>query len=95
VFVPTFDGQGLFQVAIDHGVDVWCGNVFVSNHPKLRLTLIGAADRNPKLEVHNPTDNAITATITSPTHTPKFGGWSDNITVPAGSSKTIRLAPKK
>ncbi len=95
VFVPTFDGQGLFQVAIDDGVDVWCGNVFISNHPKLRLTLIGAADRNPKLEVHNPTDNSITATITSPAHTPKFGGWSGNITVPAGSSKTIRIAPKK
>ena len=91
VFVPALEGDALFQVAIDEGVDVWCGNVFVSNRPELRLTLIGANGRKPQLEVHNPTDEGLSAGLASPSHAPRFGGWSADVKVPAGSSITVRL----
>jgi len=91
VFVPALEGDALFQVAIDEGADVWCGNVFVSDHPELRLTLIGADEGHPRLEVHNPTDRPTNASLISPPHTPRFGGWSGSVEVPAGSSTTVRL----
>ena len=73
-------------MAIDEGVDVWCGNVFVSDRPELRLTLIGADEKDPQLEVHNPTDEPLKAKLVSPPHTPRFGGWSGEVDVPAGGS---------
>lgn len=93
VFVPAMEGDGLFQVAVDEGVDVWCGNVFVSNRPELRLTLIGADEKAPRLEVHNPTDAAVKASLVSPPHTPRFGGWSGEVDVPAGDSVLVKLRP--
>jgi len=91
VFVPAVEGRALFQVAIDEGVDVWCGNVFVSDRPELRLALVGADEKHPRLEVHNPTDEPLSAHLGSPPHTPRFGGWSAQVDVPAGSSITVRL----
>ena len=91
VFVPSLDGDALFQVAIDEGVDVWCGNVFVSDRPELKLTLIGADEKQSQLEVHNPTDEPLKAKLVSPPHTPHFGGWSGEVDVPAGSSAIVSL----
>jgi hypothetical protein len=93
VFVPALEGDALFQVAIDEGVDVWCGNVFVSDRPELRLTLIGADEKQPRLEVHNPTDEPLKAKLVSPPHTPRFGGWSGEANVPAGGSVIVGLRP--
>jgi hypothetical protein len=95
VFVPALDGEALFQVAIDEGVDVWCGNVFVSDRPELKLTLIGADERQPRLEVHNPTDEPLQAKLVSPPHAPRFGGWSGEVNVPAGGSVIVSLPTAK
>jgi hypothetical protein len=92
VFVPALERDALFQVAIDEGVDVWCGNVFVSDRPELRLTLIGADEKVPRLEVHNPTDGPLRAKLLSPPHAPRFGGWSGEVEVPAGSSVVVNLS---
>lgn len=51
--------------------------------------------RTPFLEVHNPTDAAIRATLTSPPHTPSYGGNRLTVDIPAGSSVTVPLKPTK
>ena len=91
VFVPALETDALFQVAIDGGVDVWCGNVFVSDQPELKLTLLAADEEEPKLEVHNPTDGRLEAKLSSPPHAPRFGGWSGEVDVPAGESVIVSL----
>jgi len=90
VFVPTVDGEALFQVAIDEGVDVWAGNVFLCDVPRIMLTLIGADEGEPRLEVHNPTDAPHQVTVTSPPNAPFFGGFSRQVQVPAGDWVVIR-----
>ena len=52
-----------------------------------------AEGRQPFLEVHNPTDNAIKAAITSPAHTPVYFGTRLIVDVPAGSSVTVPVKP--
>ena len=78
-----------FQEPMDQENEIWAGNVFVADNPALRFTLVvdgqpeGAA---PFLEVHNPTDQSVKATIRSPKNAPLFGGTSFELTVPAKDS---------
>ncbi|HEY3398277.1 MAG TPA: hypothetical protein VGM19_11550 [Armatimonadota bacterium] len=93
-FIPVQDGAGLFQQNLDKGGKLWVGNMFLADNPQLKLTpvLNGLnADEKPFLEIHNPTDQEITATITSPPHTPKFAGFTKKVTVPAGSDLRVPL----
>lgn len=94
VFVPALEGSALFQVANDESVDVWCGNVFLSDQPALRLTLVGADESNPRLAVHNPTDDMLRARRPSPRHTPRSGGWSGEVEVLPGSSVIVTVSPQ-
>ena len=94
IFVPTWEGDGLFQVAIDEGAEVWAGNIVVADQPKIILGFVDTGEGPARLEVHNPTDGELSATLTSPPHTPCFGGWSAKVTVPAGDSVTVSV-PRK
>ena len=89
-FIPV-DGAGTAWLTepIDLKNKMWVGNVFVSDSPAVRLTLVveGQAEGAPPLlEVHNPTGQAIVTTLSSPAHAPLFGGLTAGITVPAGDS---------
>jgi hypothetical protein len=93
-WVGVAEGQAWLQENVDRGSDIWAGNVFVCDNKAVKLTLITdgqAAGRKPFLEVHNPTDAAIRATVTSPPHTPLFGGMKLTVDVPAGSNSTVEL----
>ena len=90
-FVGIADGTdtAFFQESVDAKNLIWCGNVFSASDKRLRLTLVWDGQRpgaNPKLVIHNPTDENITATITSPKNTPHFGGMEFGVEVSAGSS---------
>jgi len=91
VFVPFVDGEdcALFQVAIDEGVDLWVGNIFVCDDPAIRLTLTAAHEGRPRLEVHNPTDRGRVVTVHSPDHAPMFGGLRRQVRVEPGASTFI------
>jgi hypothetical protein len=94
-FVGVAEGIAWFQENVDNGSTIWAGNVFVSDHKAIKLTLVFdglAAGRTPYLEVHNPTDAPIHTTITSPPHTPQFGNFSATLDVPAGASVVATLA---
>jgi hypothetical protein len=96
-FVPVVGGEAYFQQFTDPGARLWVGNVFYADNPALKLSLVmdGLTDaEKPFLEVHNPTDAAITATIQAPPHTPLFAGFSQKTTIPAGASVRLALTTK-
>jgi hypothetical protein len=96
-FVPVVAGTAYFQESTQTDNTVWVGNPFLSDNPAVRLTLVAdgqAAHKNPRLEVHNPTDKPITTTLSSPPHTPLFGGITGKVTVPAGDSVWVEIANK-
>ena len=96
-FVGVYEGSALFQQDTDTGVKLWAGNIFYADNAALKLSpvLDGLAPgEQPFLEVHNPTDAAITATLQAPPHTPLFAGFSQKTTVPAGASVRLPLTPK-
>jgi hypothetical protein len=95
-FVPMFEGAALFQQNLDHGSRLWAGNVFIADNPSLKLTpvLYGLEPgEQPFLEIHNPTDREISATIKSPPNTPDFAGFSHEVTVSAGSDLRLPIKP--
>jgi hypothetical protein len=97
-FVGVAQGSAWFQENVDAGATIWAGNVFVCDEKALRLTLVCdglAAGRTPYLEVHNPTDEAVTASVASPPHTPRFGGLRMTAVVPAGATAVLPLSPAR
>ena len=94
--MPVADGAAWFQEPIDVANAIWAGNVFTCPDPAIRLTLVADGQdpgRQPFLEVHNPGKVATVADVSSPAGTPLFGGTVLHVTVPAGSSVQVVLAP--
>jgi hypothetical protein len=95
-WVGVAEGCAWFQENVDQGSEIWAGNVFVCDQKTVKMTLVcdGLARGRPSfLEVHNPTDQAIQATVTSPSHAPLFGGTRLVVAVPAGSSVIVPVKP--
>jgi hypothetical protein len=93
-FVGVFESAALFQHKTDYGPTLWVGNPFYAEDAKLRLTLVVdglPSGERPFLEVHNPTDSAVTTIVRSPKHTPHYGGFSKKVTVSAGDSIWVHL----
>jgi hypothetical protein len=93
-FVGVAQGSAWFQENVDSGSTIWAGNVFVCDNKALQLTLVCdgiAAGRTPYLEVHNPTDEPVTAAVASPAHTPRFGGLKMTAVVPAGATAVLTI----
>ncbi|MGE5530938.1 MAG: hypothetical protein ACM3VW_02315, partial [Bacteroidota bacterium] len=88
-WVGMAEGAAWLQEDVDQGSDLWIGNVFVCDNKQVRLTLVDqgqAEGKQPFLEVHNPTDKAISATVKSPAHCPVYGGMELKVKVPAGAT---------
>ena len=88
--MPDLDGSPM----IPEGIIAWrCGpRVFVAQDERVKLTLVRlgqAPGKKPFLEVHNPTDEPITAEVHSPAHAPLFGGFRQTVEIPAGDSIRI------
>jgi hypothetical protein len=97
-FVPVVDGAAYFQESTQEANELWVGNLFVCDHQEVRLTVVvdGQAEgKKPFLEAHNPTNHPLTATLTSPPHTPLFGGITGQVTLPAGDSVRVEIDGKK
>ncbi len=92
-FVPMMDGRAYVQEPIDDANDIWIGNVFVCDDPEVKFTLVADGrlpDQPPFLEAHNPGVAAKRVTLRSPADTPRFGGLSVEVDLPAGHS--VRFA---
>jgi len=92
-FISVADGAAWLQEPTEQAASLWIGNVFAASDKRLKLTLVvhgQAPGKKPFLEVHNPTDEAVKATIASPPHCPIFGGVRREVEIPAGSSLQVR-----
>jgi len=88
-FVAVTGGTAWLQEPIEKRVTLWIGNVFLSDNPNVKLTLVQlgrAPGRGAFLEAHNPTDKPVETVITSPPHAPVFGGFRRKVTIPPGDS---------
>lgn len=88
-YVPMVKGEALFQERIEEGATFWAGNVFLCENKDVKLTLVNYGrkpDQKPFLELHNPTDTAISSRVWSPPGTPVHGGFRQDVTLPAGDS---------
>ena len=62
---------------------------------KITLVVDGQAKgRLPFVELRNPTDKQIVATLHSPVHAPLFGGMSTPVTLPLGDSRRLTIDGK-
>jgi len=93
-WVGVAEGKAWLQEDVDRGSDLWIGNVFVCDNQQVRLTLVDqgqAEGKQPFIEVHNPTDAPVKAAVSSPPHTPLYGGMQLDVDVPAGSTAVVPL----
>ncbi len=98
IFAPVLNGTMYFQSGGDKPSAIWCGNLFISNRKELRMTpvLSGISPgEKPFLEIHNPTEESVSAVISSPPGAPYFGGTEFQVRVPAGQSLIQKLEVKK
>jgi hypothetical protein len=93
-FVPVVDGTAYFQEPIDPAAEIWAGNPLSAGDKRVKLTLVvdGQSPGSlPLVEVHNPTDGEIRTEITSPPHTPLFGGLRAPVRLAPGQSEFFRV----
>ena len=97
-FIGVTEGTAYFQEPIQPAATMWVGNPFACQDKGVRLTLVvdgQSPGRPPRLEVHNPTARPLQTVISSPPHTPRFGGLKAEVSLPAGESVFFRIAGGK
>ena len=98
LFAPVEKEVLYFQCKTDLGAEIWAGNIFLADHPALKMTLVCSGQQPgklPFLEIHNSTAFAISTAVFSPPSTPIFGGAKFQVEVPAGTSILQNLDLKK
>ena len=96
-WIGMAEGKAWLQEDVDKGSDLWIGNPFVCDNKQVKLTLVDqgqAEGQQPFLEIHNPTDQPVPVTVTSPPHCPLYGGTKLSATVPAGASVVVPVKGK-
>jgi len=97
-FVSVVKDTAYFQEPIESENEIWAGNIFVCENKSVKLTVVidGQAEgERPMIELHNPTEKLIATKMFSPEHTPRFGGISTTVTIPAGDSIWLRIGDDK
>jgi hypothetical protein len=94
-FIPVdAEGTAWFQEPIDEKNQVWVGNVLVCDNKDVKITLVADGQTEgelPFVEVHNPADQEITASLHSPAGAPVFGGLAATVKLPPGDSVRLRI----
>lgn len=87
--VGMFEGKAWATVCLRGALDLFVGHPVTATNPALTLQVTQTGDNCWRVEIHNPTDEAITATVQA---NPRFdplaarGVAPEQLTVPAGSS---------
>ncbi|MHB9022572.1 MAG: hypothetical protein ACYC7E_00125 [Armatimonadota bacterium] len=96
-FVPVVGDTAYFQEPMEKANELWVGNIFVCDNKAVKISVVvdGQADgKKPFIEVHNPTERDINARVSSPAHTPLFGGAMAMVRIPAGDSVRLEISGK-
>jgi hypothetical protein len=87
----VFEGRAWTRLDVTRGGAFFAGNLVTATSPALRLSLLDWTKDALTLEVNNPTDQPIQATVTTaPEVTDRFQTQA-SVTVPAGQQVTLRL----
>ncbi|OPZ85477.1 MAG: hypothetical protein BWY76_01396 [bacterium ADurb.Bin429] len=91
----TLAYTGIFEATAWPRLDVskpgkfYAGNLLTASNPDLVLSIVQWTKDRINLEVHNPTDIAITATITSPAEITGYKALKHTLTIPAGTTTYV------
>jgi hypothetical protein len=84
------DGVVWANVDISQGNDVYIGNLLTCDAPDLRLILLENDEKGCAFQAHNPTDQAITATVRRAEKFDRVPAFEKKVTVPAGSTVEVQ-----
>jgi hypothetical protein len=89
--IPVFEGIARARLDVGLAGAFYIGNTVLSDQPNLRVALLGWSTTACSVEVNNPTDSDMTATVrTALRVTGRFQGQT-TITVKAGTSQIVHL----
>ena len=71
--------------------EIYAGNIVMCDSQDLILTAVYAGSRW-ELDVHNPTEQLVTAAIRGAAKFPPLAGWKQTVTVPAGQSIVLKVS---
>jgi hypothetical protein len=85
-YTGVFEGTAWPHLDVSKPGKFYAGNLLTADNPDLVLEIVCWTKDRIKVEVHNPTDKAITATITTPAEITNYKALQQKVTVPAGST---------
>lgn len=87
--VGVLDGTAYATLDTTSVHDVWIGNVVTCEQPDLILTLLPDGASGLAIEIHNPTDREISATVRTAPQFTLAPFFSTRVTIPTGASELI------
>ncbi|MCG2660433.1 MAG: hypothetical protein L6437_09335, partial [Kiritimatiellae bacterium] len=86
----VWEGKGYYVVEKGDR-DVFAGNFIVCDNPEIVLALVHATKDRKEVVVHNPTDKAVTVTVTPAPGFMLFGDFKKVLTIEAGQDEMLKL----
>ena len=84
------DGVALGTMLVDKDTDFYFGNLLTATSPDLNLAFCSAwTEYGTRIEVNNPTDNPISATVSTPPAITDRVAINQKVTIPAGTTLYI------
>lgn len=87
----VFEQRGWARLDVTRGGPFYAGNVVMADNPRLRISLLEWSADAISLEVNNPTDAAMSASLRTPAAISGRYALAQTIDVPAGTSKRLRF----
>jgi len=82
----VFENTAWPQLDVSKKTRFYAGSLLTADNPDLVLQIVIWTPKRLKAEVHNPTDEPITATVSSPKEIKGLRRLKEKVTVPAGST---------
>ncbi|MCX7599397.1 MAG: hypothetical protein N2512_11130 [Armatimonadetes bacterium] len=85
----VFEGEGWANLDVTKGGSFYAGNLLMADDPRLRLALIEWTPERIALEVNNPTDGIIEATVRTPAEITGRYPLSEKLAIAPGTSERL------
>jgi hypothetical protein len=88
-FTGVFESTAWPRLDVSKKGKFYAGNLLVSDNPDLVLEIVRWRKDAIRIDAHNPTGTAITATISTPAEIQGYLAFKKRVTIPAGTSVTL------
>jgi hypothetical protein len=89
VFTGVFESTAWPRLDVSRKGHFYAGNLLLADQPDLVLAIVRWTRDAIRIDAHNPTDAALTATISTPPEVKGYAAFRREVTVPAGSSMLL------